>query len=154
MKKLCLFFINFSLVIQCVNLNNINDQKEENKKLGQANSLLLIANSVLIDYNSGLPVNNMLFRYSVIDSQNIVLSLAQYCVNIYTLVGLDPNKIITEWQSLTKYPNKCALNNPRDFKCITSKNIYINEIMLPASLGLTAAENLCNNEAKGTILVY
>ncbi|MBM9589575.1 hypothetical protein JWG41_03910 [Leptospira sp. 201903075] len=154
MKKIFLVTIQLLFIIHCVDLNDNNDLREENKMLRRGSSLLLLANQILNDYNSALPMNNMLFRYSVIDSQNIGLSLSQYCVNVYTVVGLDPNKIITEWHSLTKYPDKCALNYSKDFKCISSNIIYINEYILPASLGLANARSLCSNEVNGTILVY
>ncbi|MCW7470522.1 hypothetical protein [Leptospira kanakyensis] len=154
MKKIFLFTIQILLVFHCINLENLDDQKRENQRLKQATILLLIANDTLVNYVSGLPVNNMFFRYSVIDTQNIALSLSHYCVNVYTLVGLDPNKIITEWQSLNKNPTQCTLNNPEDFKCVSSNIIYVNEFILPASMGLTNAKNLCSNEVKGTILVY
>lgn len=154
MKKLILFSIQILLVIHCINLENLSEEKTENKTLKQITVLLLITNEYLGNYISGLPMNNMYFRYSVIDTQNITLSLSHYCVNVYTLVGIDPNKIITEWQSLTKNPTKCNLNYPEDFKCVSSNIFYVNEFILPASMGITSAKNLCNNEAKGTILVY
>ncbi|TGL90703.1 hypothetical protein EHQ68_04565 [Leptospira congkakensis] len=154
MKKLVLLIIQISLLIHCINLGNLNGQKWENKSLKQATVSLLITTEYLGNYISGLPVNNMFFRYSVIDTQNKTLSLSNYCVNVYTLVGLDPNKIITEWQSLTKNPAKCILNDPMDFKCVSSSIIYVNEFILPAYMGITNAKNLCINEAKGTILVY
>ncbi|TGL03544.1 hypothetical protein EHQ43_17465 [Leptospira bouyouniensis] len=154
MKNIYFFSFLILLYSNCADLKSAKELKEENNKLNNSTTLLLLANQILLDYNAGMPINNMQFRFSTIDKQNVVLSLSEYCINVYTIVGLDPSKIVTEWQSLTKYPSKCNINQSVDFKCFSSKNIYINEYILPASLGFTNAENICNSEAKGTILVY
>lgn len=155
MMNFCYGFIIF-LLVGCneANLSKREERKDRNKQY--FDSILITA--LLVNERNNLvgsfPISSMTFRYSVQGSQVKTLSIGEYCVNVFLPVNIATDKVVTEWQGLTRSECKCEFKATSSFyQCLESKLLYLNQYLLKTDLGFSAANNICKAEIGGILVL-